>query len=257
MASYAFLLDITRCIGCQACVVACKTGNELPTGMQYIRISERTTGTFPKLTGWIDNHRCFHCTNAPCVDACPVDALYKEDGMTRLDRSICIGCGDCVTACPYEVPEMVDGLAAKCDGCAAVVKAGGTPWCVKTCPSNALLYGEREEILAEAKRRQAAVEERYPNAGVFGETQQGGLGLIMVLPDSARRMRITAKPSEPAAVAVQHQALPPAQLGLGSWTIALGGLAAVIGRRNLLGHLRRSASSTRESAPPRPDDAQE
>lgn len=248
MASYAFLLDITRCIGCQACVVACKTGNELPTGMQYIRISEQIRGTFPNLKGWVDNHRCFHCGDAPCVGVCPVNALYKEDGMTRLDRSICIGCGKCVQTCPYEVPEMVDGLAAKCDGCATVVKAGGTPWCVKTCPSNALMYGEREEILAEAKRRQEAAKVRYPNASVFGERQQGGMGLIMVLPDLARRMDVTAKPSEPAALAVQHDALPQATLGLGSWTIALGGLAAVIGRRNRLGQLRPTKPPKDESS---------
>ena len=118
MATKAFLLDIARCIGCQACVVACKTGNELPEGKQYIHITEKTTGTFPDMVSWIDNHRCYHCTNAACVGVCPTGALYKHEGMTRFDYDKCIGCGYCRDACPYGVPVVVNHHSFKCDGCA-------------------------------------------------------------------------------------------------------------------------------------------
>ncbi len=140
------------------------------------------------------NHRCYHCTDAACVAVCPTGALYKEEGMTRLDRAKCSGCTYCVDACPFDVPVMVDDRSSKCDACNAVVKAGGTPWCVKTCPSNALMYGAREEILAEAHQRVAALQGRYPKARVYGETEAGGLGVIMVLPDDPEVLDLPAKP---------------------------------------------------------------
>lgn len=198
MTTYAFLLDIGRCIGCQGCVAACKTGNELPEGRRYIRITEQTRGIFPDLAGSFDNHRCYHCADAACVDVCPADAMYKEDGLTRLNRDECIRCRRCVKACPYGVPVMAeDRRSSKCDGCAALVKAGGTPWCVKTCPSHALLYGERDEILAEAHIRAEALKLRYPNAQVYGEYEFGGLGVIMVLPDSPETLEIPLDPDLP------------------------------------------------------------
>jgi len=77
---YAFLLDMSRCIGCEACVVACKTGNELTIGTQYIKLNEKTSGVFPDLTGGFQNQRCYHCLDAACVSVCPTGALFKEDG---------------------------------------------------------------------------------------------------------------------------------------------------------------------------------
>lgn len=191
MTTYAFLLDLGRCIGCQACVAACKTGNELPVGMQYIQISEQTRGIFPNLAGSFRNHRCYHCTDAACVAVCPSGALYKEDGLTRLDRNMCIRCGRCVEICPYDVPVRAeDRRSSKCDGCAAAVEAGGSPWCVQTCPNHALMYGERDEILAEARTRLATLKLRYPNAQIYGEQEFGGLGVIMVLPDSSDKLEL-------------------------------------------------------------------
>jgi len=209
MTTYAFLLDIGRCIGCQGCVAACKTGNELPEGRQYIRITEQTQGIFPDLFGYFRNHRCYHCADAACVNVCPADAMYKEDGMTRLNRDECIRCRRCVKACPYGVPVMAeDRRSSKCDGCAALVKAGGTPWCVKTCPSHALLYGERDEILAEAHIRAEALKLRYPNAQVYGEYEFGGLGVIMVLPDSPETLDIPLDPDLPVAPVEGQQKKP-------------------------------------------------
>jgi Fe-S-cluster-containing dehydrogenase component len=243
--STAFLLDLARCIGCQACTAACKTGNELPDGFQYIHLIEQTRGVFPNLQGGFQNHRCYHCADAACVAVCPAGALYKQNGMTRLDRAKCTGCTYCVDACPFDVPVMVDGLASKCDGCAAVTAAGGTPWCVKTCPSHALMVGERSAILAEAQSRVEAIKARYPAARVYGETEAGGLGVIMVLPDDPAVLDLPADPAPPLMVNAWQKVVQPATLGLTGLGIVVTGVAAVIARRN---HMQELAELHRAEA---------
>ena len=237
--SSAFLLDLARCIGCQACAVACSTGNEVPEGASYITISERVDGTFPDLVGGFDNERCMHCTDAACVNVCPTGALFKEDGLTRLNRDACSGCGYCVQSCPYDIPKIIDGRAAKCDGCRDVVKAGGSPWCVATCPTGALQYGERDEIAAEAHRRVTALKGRYPNAQVYGERQAGGLGLLVVLPDAPAVIGLPTDPKIPVVAEVWQGAVKPVGLGATAATVAAAGLAAVIARRNHMAELRQ------------------
>jgi formate dehydrogenase iron-sulfur subunit len=253
----AFLLDLARCIGCQACAAACKTGNEQPAGTQFIHLIEQTRGTFPDLEGGFKNHRCYHCADAACVAVCPTGALFKADGMTRLDRAACSGCAYCVDACPFDVPRMVDDRCSKCDGCATVVQAGGTPWCVKTCPSDALRYGPRAEILAEANARVASLQARYPAAQVYGETEAGGLGVIMVLPAAPETLDLPVDPQPPLAVNAWQKVVQPASLGLTSLSVLVTGIAAVIARRNPVRELKRlhadeagRAQGTAESAAP-------
>lgn len=238
MTTYAFLLDLARCIGCQACVAACKTGNELPFGTQYIELIEQTRGVFPNLQGGFKNHRCYHCANAACVAVCPTGALYKESGMTRLNRGKCSGCTYCVDACPFGVPKMVDDRSSKCDACTEVVKAGGQPWCVKTCPSFALMYGERDQILAEAYQRVEAIKSRYPNARVFGETEAGGLGVIMVLPDDPAVLDLPVDPAPPITVNAWQKVVQPMTMGFTGLSIIVTGIAAVIARRNHMNELK-------------------
>ncbi len=233
----AFLLDLGRCIGCQACVVSCKTGNELPEGTQYIRILEQVRGTFPNLAGGFDNHRCYHCADAACIAVCPTGALFKDGALTRLDRGACSGCGYCVESCPYGVPEMVDGRSSKCDACAATTKAGGEPWCVTTCPSRALVYGERDELLAEAQQRATAMRVHYPNAQVYGETQAGGLGVIMVLPDDPETLNLPIDPDPPLVSRAWQRIVQPGSIALTGVTVAAAGVAAVIARRNHMAEL--------------------
>lgn len=252
MTTYAFLLDLARCIGCEACVAACKTGNELPVGAQYIEINEQTRGTFPNLEGGFQNLRCYHCTDAACVSVCPTGALYKEDGMTRLNREACSGCSYCTDACPFGVPAMYDDRSSKCDACAAVVKAGGEPWCVKTCPSRALHYGEREEILAEAHARVESVKARYPKARVYGETEAGGLGVIMVLPDDPDVLDLPVDPRTTVAVQAWQKVVQPASMGITGLSILVTGIAAVIARRNHMKEIE-ALHDTAEAAVPAED----
>ena len=231
MADYAILLDLGRCIGCQACVASCKVGNELGEDQQYIELIEKTHGQFPNLTGGWDNHRCFHCTDAACVSVCPTAALYKEDGLTRLDRDSCSGCSYCTEACPYDIPVMYDGKSSKCDGCADTTKAGGTPWCVGTCPSAALMYGTREVIQAEAHKRAEALRGRYPNAHVYGETQAGGLGMLVVMPDDPELLDIPIDPKKPFMADAWQKVVQPASVGITIGAAVVAGAAGFIARR--------------------------
>lgn len=255
MATYAFLLDLARCIGCQACVAACKTGNELPAGRQYIDLIEQTRGVFPNLQGGFKNLRCYHCANAACVTVCPTGALYKEEGLTRLDRSKCSGCAYCVDACPFGVPKLADDkLSSKCDACAEVVKAGGTPWCVKTCPSHALLYGERAAIVAEAHTRVAAIKARYANATVYGETEAGGLGVVMVLPDAPATLGLPVDPQPSLPVSAWQKVVQPVSLGFTGLSVLVTAVAAVIARRNHVQELNALHNATPPA--PEPDEQQ-
>lgn len=232
MAESAILLDLGRCIGCQACVASCKVGNELGEGQQYIELVEKTHGEFPNLTGGFNNHRCYHCADAACISVCPTGALFKEDGLTRLNRDACSGCSYCTEACPYEVPVMWDGKSSKCDACTDTTKAGGKPWCVTTCPSNALMYGTRDVIRAEAHKRAEAMRERYPNAQVYGETQAGGLGMLVVTPDDPELLDIPIDPKTPFMADAWQKVVQPAAVGLTLGAAVVAGVAGVIARRN-------------------------
>ncbi|NND85423.1 MAG: 4Fe-4S dicluster domain-containing protein [Acidimicrobiia bacterium] len=228
----AFMLDLGRCIGCQACVVACKTGNALPPGMAYIELIEQTRGTFPDLEGGFDNHRCLHCNDAACVAVCPTGALFKEDGLTRLDRGLCSGCEYCVNSCPYDVPTVFKGRSAKCDGCRDTTAAGGAPWCVETCPSHALEYGEREDMVRLARQRAESLRAHSPNAQVYGETQAGGLGVLVVLPDDPPALGLPLDPDPPVIQRGWQEGVQPISAGVIGASVVAAGLAGVIARRN-------------------------
>jgi formate dehydrogenase iron-sulfur subunit len=235
----AFLLDMSRCIGCEACVVACKVGNELPIGTRYIELNEKTSGTFPNLIGGFQNQRCYHCMDAACVAVCPTGALFREGGLTRLNQDACSGCGYCVQSCPYEVPKMVDGHATKCDGCASTVASGGSPWCVRTCPAQALVYDTRDNILAEAYRRVDVIKDRYPNAQVYGETQAGGLGMILVLPDDPETLDIPADPPPvPVVTGVWKTIVQPTSMAATALAAVGAGVLGIIARRNHMAELK-------------------
>jgi len=237
MADTAFLLDLGRCIGCQACVVACKTGNELGSGQQFIQLIEQTRGTFPDLEGGFKNHRCFHCIDAACVAVCPTGALFKEGAMTRLNRADCSGCGYCVESCPFGVPTIFEGLSSKCDGCSDTVRAGGEPWCVITCPSRALAWGERDDMIAMARDRASQLRKRYPRAQVYGETEAGGLGVLVVLPDDPDVLDLPVDPQAPAIARVWQSVVQPVAVGVSAATAVAAGIGAVIARRNHMSEL--------------------
>lgn len=235
---YAFSIDLDRCIGCQACVVACHAGNELGAGEAYIAVHDIVRGQSPDFWGSFAHQRCFHCAEAPCVGVCPTGTLSKWNGLTVVATEKCSACGYCTDACPFHVPHIYNNHVSKCRACLEAVQDGQLPWCAETCPSHAIRFGEREAILAEAKGRAAALQPRYPKAQVYGETQLGGLGLLMVLLDEPAAYGLPENPVIPAAQTVWQTAVQPASAGLSALAAGVMGLMFLFARRQ---HAREKA----------------
>ncbi len=204
------LLDLEKCIACRGCQAACKEWNDLtptdttqsgtyqnpptlnPTTYTLIEfIEHEKDGNF----AWsFFNKRCLHCTQAACVDVCPTHALKHDAmGFVSLEDNLCNGCGYCVNACPFGVPKLNventltgQGKASKCNFCQDRMHNELIPACAKSCPPEAISFGEREELVAMGRQRVEHLKANgYAEARLYGETELGGLGQMYVLPQKA------------------------------------------------------------------------
>lgn len=189
------LYDATRCIGCKTCVVACKEANGLPPDterdarydapldlnattkniIKLYKAEDGETTSFMKM-------QCMHCLDPSCTSACMIGALQKrEHGIVTWDPDRCIGCRYCQVACPFNIPKFEWESAApkivKCELCDHLVKDGGIPGCCRVCPTKAVIFGRREALLKEAKRRLEEHPERY-EPKVYGEHDGGGTQVL-------------------------------------------------------------------------------
>lgn len=141
----AFFVDMQRCIGCHACEMACAecetNGQESMIHVNYVNRAESVQTTVQV---------CMHCEDPACANVCPADAIHKDDfGVVHsANTSRCIGCSNCVLACPFGVPKKIEEaeLMMKCNMCYDRTSVGKKPMCATVCPSQALFYGTREEI---------------------------------------------------------------------------------------------------------------
>ena len=148
MTRWAWVIDQTRCIGCHACTTACKSENEVPVGVFRTWVKNVEVGTFPDVKRHFAVMRCNHCAEPPCVDVCPVTAMYQRpDGLVDFDHDACIGCKACMQACPYDAIYMdpESHTAAKCNFCSHRVDEGLLPACVVVCPEEALIFGDLDD----------------------------------------------------------------------------------------------------------------
>ncbi|WP_022849608.1 4Fe-4S dicluster domain-containing protein [Limisalsivibrio acetivorans] len=167
---YAFYFDQTRCMGCNACVVACKDWNDVKPGQaRWRRLTSEVAGTFPSVEVFNLVLSCNHCVNPACTASCPVGAIYKreEDGIVIVDRDKCQDIRACAVACPFDAPQFGDEVSEpvskaswavehpmqKCTFCWDRWEEGKKPACVTSCPNRALDAGTVSEIRA-----------KYPNA---------------------------------------------------------------------------------------------
>jgi len=169
---YGFIIDNRKCIGCHACTVACKSEHDVPIGVNRTWVKQVEKGEYPNTRRLFSVMRCNHCTDAPCVEICPVEALhYREDGIVDFDNERCIGCKACMQACPYDALYIDPNshTAAKCNYCAHRVDVGLEPACVNVCPEHAIVSGDMEDPNSEISQLLAReqVTVRKPEKGTM------------------------------------------------------------------------------------------
>jgi formate dehydrogenase iron-sulfur subunit len=241
----AMLIDVSKCMACRACQVACKAWNDLPGEITiclgcYDNPPDLSPDTWNRIAFWeVEREsgqvawlfrpvRCMHCADAPCVRVCPTGALYKDPlGFTAYDESKCNGCGYCTQFCPFDVPRLKEadfwgkGKTTKCTFCQDRVHNGLIPACAKACPTGAIKFGERDELVAEGRARVETLKGRgFADANLYGENLLGGLGMMYVLTDPPSVFDLPEAPSGALAEAWQP------------WIQAFGGVAlgaAVLG----------------------------
>ncbi|CAM5788110.1 formate dehydrogenase subunit beta [Castellaniella caeni] len=200
----AKLIDTTICIGCKACQVACMEWNDLRddvginhgvydnpmdltenswTVMRYAEYEEPESNTLEWL---IRKDGCMHCEDPACLKACPSPGaiIQYNNGIVDFHQENCIGCGYCVTACPFDVPRISkkDNKAYKCTLCSDRVAVGQEPACVKTCPTGAITFGTKEEMIQKAEERIVDLKSRgFDQAGLYDPAGVGGTHVMYVL----------------------------------------------------------------------------
>ncbi|MDX2438384.1 MAG: hydrogenase 2 operon protein HybA [Acidobacteriota bacterium] len=186
------LYDATLCIGCRACVTACKTANNMPGNLYDPPndLNGETKNIIKLYEGDGEKsymkQQCMHCIDPGCVNACMIGAFKKREyGIVTWDKDRCIGCRYCQVACPYNIPKFQWDTAVpeivKCELCNHMLARGEEPGCVQACPKGAVIFGTYEELLAEARQRIADRPERYYPAGdpqIYGDTEGGGTQVL-------------------------------------------------------------------------------
>lgn len=221
------LYDSTLCVGCKACVFACKSANfDLdPTSTLAPKDTEdqrwfdvdmldyRTKNIIKLYQNPNDmndfafvKRQCMHCNNPGCVSACPVKAMVKnpDTGIVEYYKEKCIGCRYCMMACPFSIPKFEWHKAlpkiTKCELCRTTnLVTKGIPACCEVCPAKAVIYGKRNDLMAEAKRRLEASPSRYLNK-VYGEFDYGGTNVIYLSRVDFELLGLPKLPEESYAV---------------------------------------------------------
>jgi formate dehydrogenase iron-sulfur subunit len=237
------LSDLTRCIGCGWCQDACREWNHLAgppldenDGQQQPCLSAETW-TLPELHMVESNgqqhkvfvkRQCMHCVHPACVSACPVGALQKTDsGAVTYDCTRCIGCRYCMVACPFGVPKFEWDQALpkiqKCTLCADRQEIGLAPACAAACPTGALLFGDRDELIAEAEARLKAEPERYYQH-IYGKDEIGGTSWLYLSSVPFAKLGFPALEAEPVTE-LSEAVATYGTVGVGAGvTLLLGGL---------------------------------
>ncbi|SDV50095.1 formate dehydrogenase subunit beta [Chitinasiproducens palmae] len=199
----AKLIDVTKCIGCKACQTACMEWNDLrdevgtTTGVydnprdlsdQSWTVMRFTEYENPKgdLEWLIRKDGCMHCEDPGCLKACPAPGaiIQYTNGIVDFHEENCIGCGYCITGCPFNIPRISkkDNRAYKCTLCSDRVAVGQEPACVKTCPTGAIMFGTKEDMKEQAADRVVDLKSRgFDNAGLYDPAGVGGTHVMYVL----------------------------------------------------------------------------
>ncbi len=201
-----FFTDVTLCIGCKACEVACKEWNQLEGNPPAFRDSYDNTGQLDhqnwRRVQFIEQAQpasgapvawtmmsdvCKHCANASCMEVCPTNAIIRTEFNTvYIQPDVCNGCRNCLSACPYHVIgfNQQSGIAQKCTFCYDRLQANLTPACAKVCPTESIKFGPLEEMRQVARARVDQLHTQgFAQARLYGEKEYGGLSATFLLMD--------------------------------------------------------------------------
>jgi len=185
--SKGILYDATLCIGCKMCEKACAEHNGLPYNDDVAAEAKQSDHKYTVVLSQNDKFMrrlCMNCLDPTCASVCPVGALRKSTlGPVTYDASRCIGCRYCMLACPFSVPKYEWSkawpLVRKCNMCADRLANGLPTACAEVCPTGATKFGERDELIAEAKDRIAKGQGQYVDR-IYGLKEVGGTSILLL-----------------------------------------------------------------------------
>lgn len=244
-------IDISKCDGCRACSVACKNWNDLPieiepyngTIQSHQNVTANTWNVVINMEvvqpdgslAWHFRHTaCLHCEEPSCALACSENVITKrEDGAVVIDEEGCVGCGYCVTNCPFDIVQLkkvkINGKtyekASKCNLCEGRIAEGLEPACSRICHTDAIQYGDYDELMAEAEERLEVVKKRYPDANIYSPAGVGGTTTIYLLTEKPSLLGLPENPEVPSSIALWKHVVQPVgkMLGVGA-AVAVAGL---------------------------------
>ncbi|HEU4871259.1 MAG TPA: formate dehydrogenase subunit beta [Pyrinomonadaceae bacterium] len=212
-------IDVTTCIGCKACEVACVEWNDHPfretSFDNTYQTMPSTEWNYWNLIKFVEHERdgnfmwlmrkdqCMHCEDPGCLRACPADgAIIKyENGIVDFQQENCIGCGYCISGCPFDIPKFNPSTKKvfKCTLCSDRVGQGLEPACIKACPTGCLHFGTKQDMVQIARTRvsQLQKESGFANAGVYDPQSIGGTHVIYVLHDLTNPQLYGGLPANP------------------------------------------------------------
>ncbi len=233
MANSICLIDPAKCMGCRGCQVACKQWNQLPaeqttfTGTYenpprfsadtWLRVAFREHDLEDGNVDWyMAKLGCMHCTDAACMQACPAGAIYRSDeGTVNIDEVKCIGCNYCVTACPFHVIgfDRLTNKARKCTFCHDRLVNGMEPSCAQACPTGAITFGDRRQLINRAATRMDQLKAAgNPNANIYGIDELDGTAMLYVLADNPEKYGLPADPQVPVQTRIWNAIFKPLRI---------------------------------------------
>ncbi len=247
--SMAVLHDISRCIGCRKCESACNTVNELPApdkpfdDLEVLKEKRRTTPKAYTVVNQFGGERptfvkqqCNHCQEPACASACFVKAFTKTpEGAVIYNENVCVGCRYCMIACPFEIPtyeydEPFTPRVMKCTMCHPRISKGLLPGCVEACPTEALVFGKRNELIKVAHQRIAQYPDRYVNH-IYGEKEMGGTNWLYLTDKAYADVGMREDLGNTPAPQLTKGALGAVPMVVGLWPVLLTGIYAINKRK--------------------------